>query len=162
MNPESTSLSDLHDIVEPVAVSLWPFAPGLWLVIALATIWIATAIALWAIHYHRNAYRRAALIELRELAPRIGEVESRQAGLVELCTLLKRVALVAYPRNQVAKLSGQAWTNFLNTSMHSRAFTKRPGCLLGDVAYVPAELSDEDAKRLLKLSEQWIRRHRGA
>jgi hypothetical protein len=99
---DPASLDNLRDIVEPSAVPWWPLAPGWWFVIAL----VAFAAAYFSIRAFRSwradAYRRAAL---RELAG--------GAGISSAATLLKRTALVAYPRAEVAALTGVAWCDWL-------------------------------------------------
>ena len=60
---------------------------------------VAAGLAAAAIarRHRRNAYRREALRELEE------------ADAADISAILKRTALVAFPREQVASLSGAAW-----------------------------------------------------
>ncbi len=103
MTQDPTSLDNLRDIVEPAPVSWWPLAPGWWVVIGvIAILVIVFAIRMWQ-NWKSNAYRRAAVDELRSA--------SSAATIAEI---LKRTALCAYPRTQVASLSGSAWTDWLS------------------------------------------------
>ena len=64
-------------------------------------------------HRRATAWRRAALAELRALAPAL---EAGEPGaLARLQTLLRRVALVTAPRAEVAGLTGADWAEFLDT-----------------------------------------------
>ncbi|MEO0651765.1 MAG: DUF4381 domain-containing protein, partial [Planctomycetota bacterium] len=95
---EAASLARLHDIELPEAVSLWPSAPGWWLVAGALGSAAVLAGWVWWDRHRSLAYRRAALRELSEL---------RASGeLRALPSLLKRVALAAHPRHEVAALSG--------------------------------------------------------
>ena len=101
--PDAASLDNLRDIAEPVPVSWWPLAPGWWVVIAV------TAVTLLAFGYRAwqrwkaNAYRRAALAELHSA--------TSDADVAEV---LKRTALSAFPRTNVASLTGAAWCRWLS------------------------------------------------
>ena len=85
---DPADLSNLRDLVLPPAVSLWPPAPGWWIVaaagLAAAAILSAAAVA----RYQRNAYRREALRQLDTVDP---------GGI---STVLKRTALAAWPRDR--------------------------------------------------------------
>jgi hypothetical protein len=52
--------------------------------------------------WRANAYRRAALHELQ-----------RATTVTEIAEILKRTALVAYPRTDIAALSGSTWCQWL-------------------------------------------------
>ena len=82
------------------------------------------------------------------------------SGLDELPGLLKRVALVAYPRIDVASLTGDAWLGFLDGTLGTTDFSQGPGRVLPELAYASPDVSDKDAAELLKLSASWIRHHR--
>ncbi len=102
MNEEAASLDLLHDIVELPPVSWWPLAPGWWVVlIVTAILTIAMVFRAWG-KWQANAYRRAAL---RELAA--------ANSVSQIAEILKRTALCANPRVEVAALSGGPWCNWL-------------------------------------------------
>ena len=105
MNSDPTSLENLRDIVVPPAVSWWPLAPG-WYVVIFTGLAVATFLAWRQLRqWKRNAYRREALDALR------------QAGSTsEIASLLKRTALSAFPRSEVAGLTGEAWCDWLETT----------------------------------------------
>ena len=81
MNPDPGSLDNLRDIVELPAVSWWPLAPGWWIVIALvAVIAAVNGMRAWK-QWKANAYRRAALEELRSAgALTDGTARKRNSG----------------------------------------------------------------------------------
>lgn len=143
---DPTSLENLHGIVEPEAVSLWwPLAAGWWVVIAIVLVACLTAVWRANLQRRKNAYRRAALAELD------GE------STAELPALLKRVALSAYSRTEVAGLTGDDWITFLNREV--------PGCFDDAVAkellrlsYAP-DSGGETSDRLIDACRRWIVNH---
>jgi hypothetical protein len=102
MKPDPASLENLRDIAVPPPVPWWPPAPGWWVVMAvLAIAVIVVAFRAWRL-WRANAYRRAALHDLQRATTPTGIAE-----------ILKRAALVAYPRTDIAVLSGSAWCEWL-------------------------------------------------
>lgn len=146
MEDDPASLSKLNDIVIPPEVSMWPLAPGWWflflLVSALAT-WIAyRSYRAW----QANAYRREALQEL--------ETASSPATVV---AILRRCALVVAPRSEIAKLTGNAWPNWL-----ARYSSAPPPAeivpLLVSGPYL-RDLPSDSVGELKRYATTWIRTH---
>jgi hypothetical protein len=163
MSPDPYSLDNLRDIVAPAPIPWWPPAPGVWLLLALVVVWLVAGLILWWVHWRRQAYRRAGLRELRDIATRLDEAPERAAALVDLAALLKRVALVAYAREQVAALSGDAWLTFLDRTGGTAQFTRGPGAVLATVSSRPglaAALDAAQVKALVATAQDWLRRHR--
>lgn len=158
MNSDPTSLANLHDIVVPEPLPLWPPAPGwLWLLGFLAV--LLTLLALRAfIHFQRNRYRREALEELAKL--RASGI-SHDALLSGLSVLLKRTAVTAYPREEVARLTGTDWFDFLDTT-GGTAFGDGLGEWLEDNTYRGNDGSRDTGQLELLTAEtrRWIRQHR--
>jgi hypothetical protein len=102
MNTDPASLDNLREIILPPPAPWWPLAPGWWLLLGLLTLLgVIAAFRAWRT-WRAAAYRRAAL---RELAT--------AANASAIAEILKRTALVAYPRKDVAALSGAAWLAWL-------------------------------------------------
>jgi hypothetical protein len=163
MTPDPYSLDNLRDIVEPASIPWWPPAPGVWLLLALVAVWTVAGLGLWWVRWRRQAYRRAGLRELREIAARLEAAPQRAAALVDLAALLKRVALVAYAREQVAALSGDAWLTFLDRTGGTARFTRGPGAVLAEVSSRPGRgtaLDTAQVAALVATAQDWIRRHR--
>ncbi|WP_413991112.1 DUF4381 domain-containing protein [Labrys okinawensis] len=151
-------LSRLHDIAAPSGFPFWPLAPGMWILIAaLAAILLLQAWRTW-LRYRANAYRRIALRELDAVA---APAEGGGADdVLRVSAILKRVALVSYPREQVASLSGKAWAGFI-------AAQSRPGI---DVAAITSALEGAFAAKeagtsvhsLVAAARAWVRLHQAA
>ena len=152
MNADPGSLENLHDLVMPVPVPWWPPALG-WVIVSAA---LFTVLSWWLIrairHWQSNSYRREALVLL----------EKSDGSGAELPTLIKRVALSAYPRERVASLTGEEWLAFLDHTGHTDAFTTGAGRWLARLAYEPrltALLSTTELTGLRTAVRDWILRH---
>ena len=114
MNPQDP-LSQLRDIQLPTAISWWPPAPGWWIVAAivlgLACLWV------WYIRrrYLQNSFRRQASQLLQQHFDNWQHQHEDHLYLQQLNGVLKRIALLRYPEVDVASLSGEHWTVFLDS-----------------------------------------------
>ncbi len=141
---DPADLSNLRDIVVPPEVALWPPAPGWWILLAGGIAMVAIFAGMIVARYRRNAYRRAALVAL----------DTADAG--DISTILKRAALAAWPRAEVASLTGADWLAFLDRTARSDVFTRGAGRDLETLAFGGAG----DRQAVLTAARRWIRRHR--
>jgi hypothetical protein len=146
-------MANLTEIGTPDPVGWWPPAPGWYLLAGLLALIVLRLAWRRFRRWQSNAYRRDAVRELRTIA------ESGASGLSDLPELLKRVALVAYPRSDVAALSGDAWLHFLDRTLDTVEFSQGAGRLLPDLAYTSPALGDREVRALIDLSRTWITRH---
>jgi hypothetical protein len=156
-------LAGLADLVVPDPVSWRPQAWGWWVVAGLLVVAALALVIRWARRYAADRYRREALSEWGDLDARLGDDSGREAALAELAALIKRTALAAWPRAEVASLSGGAWVEFLR-SHAGRARVDGPLASLLDAAeYQPASLvsvSSPDARACARAVREWIEGHR--
>jgi hypothetical protein len=160
---DSGALSGLHDIVVPEPVSYLPQTIG-WGIVLLALIGLGVWLGVLARRRQRTRrYRELALRDLEALR-RQYQGGARQEVFSALPELVKRTALVAFPRPDVASLTGKEWLEFLNRSYDGAGFTDGPGRWLPSLAYacragqpVPDE---EEMGSLVSLVQTWIRDHR--
>jgi hypothetical protein len=154
MNPD---LSQLRDIHLPAPVSWWPPAPGWWLLLIIVVLGVSIA---RFIYYRRkrNAWRRTAIAQLRQLRDQAARQESSQTVVCELSVLMRRVAISRFPRESSASLSGDKWLAFLDNNGHGgTGFQSAIGKLLVTAPYSPQmKVSSTDLTRLLTLCENWI------
>lgn len=154
-------LADLQDIHLPEPASWWPPAPGWIALVVLLFMLMGFLATRWLLARRRNRYRRAALAELEHLALQGRAADSADHVLQKLNALLKRVALRAYPREEVAALHGDDWARFLveqgklgdqfapaAQTLAERAYQNRPGTE-----------SAPELKAAIEFARQWIRRH---
>lgn len=158
MNTDPGSLENLRELAVPTPVAFWPPAPGAWIVLAgLAAI---LALFLWDMRrWHRaNAYRRAALAELDAIA---ASPPPNARAVERISEVMKRAALVAFPREQVARLSGAKWADFLAGSGRGRLDAPAMRRLLGEV-YDAQGPAAADVRRLIEQARIWVAHHRPA
>jgi hypothetical protein len=152
---DPSDLSNLRDIVLPPDVPLWPPAPGWWIVAAACAAAAGGIAAMAMLRHRRNAYRREALRALERI-----DGLAEPAAAWQVSTVLKRAALVAYPREEVARLSGAAWLDFLDRTGRTEAFTQGPARALPALAF--GGPGDKEAMAaIVEEARRWIRAHRG-
>jgi hypothetical protein len=141
------ALDKLHDFYQPPSPSWMPQTIG-WYVafglLFLLAVWVA-----WHLfaRWQHNRYRREALRELE------------QADLSGIPALLKRTALAAWPREEVAALSGEPWLGFLEAG--AAEFSPSGfGRVLLDLDYRGASLTPQEENAIRQAAVNWIRRHR--
>ena len=151
-------LAALQPLREPADVTWWPPAPGWWLLGAalLATL-AALGRYLWRRH-RANAYRRRALEQLRALQLQYAADGNATRFLTDTNALLKSVALCAYPRRDVASIHGEAWVNFLRTSVREDSGFDTD---YSDALY-RSPTSEVNCERFARAAQHWIRRHEAA
>ena len=159
---DPTSLENLYDIMTPPPVPWWPPAPG-WYVVGTAVLVLAVwAGWSWWRRWQAAAYRRAALAALQQLKACTADEAQRAPALRELPELVKRTALAAFPRQQVASLSGAAWLAFLDRTGHTNAFTYGRGQFLPVLSYDPhtaSRLDTQEVEELCSVVSSWIQDH---
>ena len=135
---ERYSLDNLRDIVVPEPPPLWPPAAEIWWLLAIFGLTLAILLFQWRRARSRNAYRRAGFALLDD------------AGTVhEISVILKRVALAAFPRDQVASLYGEDWGGFLQQTC--------PRCDF--LPLVRAKPDTPASSEVRRLAGTWIRHH---
>lgn len=137
MESTQSSLNNLSDIVLPDPVSFWPLGQGSYLLLMAVLLTVGVLAYLYRERYRKNRYRRTGLSLLADAAT-----------VYDVSVVLKRVALVVFPRTQVASLYGDEWADFLGATC--------PGCNLEEVKKSP----ESDAGKVLKdAASFWIRNH---
>lgn len=143
MNPTAApSREAMQGLILPPSVSFWPATPAwlaLFAVLAALMFWLAWRA--WR-RWRANAYRREALRGL--------EAAQHPA---EIAAILKRTALAAWPRRQVAALSGPDWAAFLRDTAPGAKLDVAAAQKLASLAYASTSAhARDDAAR-------WIRCH---
>ncbi len=159
MNP-ADPLSQLRDIHLPDPVSSWPPGPGWWVLAALL-LCMLVALVIWCWRrYQRNAWRRSARTAL-EQAHRAWQQDGDQDSYLQTANaILKRAALVRFPRQEVAALSCERWEAFLDRQWRKPPETGFSDIGFGVLAYQPGSTPDVDT--LHSLCDRWVTQLGGA
>ncbi len=158
-----SGLEKLHEILLPEPVSWMPQTVGWYAIFGIVLFvtgwWVYSRLR----RFRANRYRRVALAELEVIERELKQPEKRAKALAEIPVLLKKTALSAFPRTDVADLSGEKWLAFLDETMGEKDFTEGEGRLLPELAYAPvqriAQLPDERIGDLLQVVLHWIKKH---
>lgn len=154
-------LAQLRDIHVPELPAWWPPAPGWWILAALVLAAVAAALWAWRRHYQQRAYRRQAVQELEQAWAELVADADASRYAQGLNRILRRTALVAYPREQVAALTGVEWQGFLDASSPDSIkgeFLGPRGELLVSLSYRPFQ-SSPDLQPLQALALAWVEGH---
>jgi hypothetical protein len=152
-------LAGLRGYHLPGAISWWPPAPGWWL-LALLVLALAAMLAWWLSRRHRRrAAARAAERELEDLRARLAEGGDAGEFVRNLSVLLRRYAIRAYPRREVAALTGEQWLRFLDSHGGDGGFSAGAGRALVELPYRP-HITPDAGEQMARLVEAWIRRNR--
>jgi len=153
MNSSEALLSQLRGIQAP-DVSAVP-APGWWLLAVIALL-VAVALGFLARQYKRLAWRREARAELERIRSQVGRVNASES-LSGVSRLVRRVALVARPREDVASLEGDAWLAALDDIGGNSLFSNGFGQLLDQGPYQPdPQLDEQDLEALMDVVAKLI------
>ena len=158
MPDPSQDLAQLRDIHLPNPVGWWPLAVGWYLLATLACVAMMGLVFFTYRHYKNNRFKRKALDLLDSYQRAYLNQPNSQLSCAQLSELLKRVALVYYPREQVASLQGQAWLDFLNQTSSGEDFNQIRDLLLESPYQLPKEC---DVGPLFKAAKTWIKLRRG-
>jgi hypothetical protein len=150
-------LAQLKDIHLPEAISWWPLAPGWY---GLMLLIVCLVISLVYMAHKRAMYSRPKKQALALLATYKQAYErdcNAQLTSARISELLKRVALVYYPRAEVAGLQGMSWVDFLNTTSKKLDFKPIANMLLES----PFKLGETvQLNPLISKAELWIKQRK--
>lgn len=146
-------LEDIHAAAEP---SLWPPAPGWWVVAG-----IVMALALYGLFHLvrrlRVYLRRRRLLRQLESLERAFDPVARPADyLSALNRLFRGIAVRAFPDTHCARLEGEEWVRFLCQRLPGMA---EPGPLRA-LVHGPYQANPEfDADGLRACARHWVMEH---
>ena len=159
---DPASLQNLNDIVMPATTGWWPLASGWYVLAVLVLICLSWFAIKSVIEWKANRYRRSALTELEVLSEGIQNPPGRSSSLRKIPALLKRTALAAFPRNEVAMLTGEDWFRFLNSTIKKQSFTENTFNTLNHISYTTGDLDNingEAANALVDACRRWLKHH---
>ncbi|WP_170325001.1 DUF4381 domain-containing protein [Ruegeria arenilitoris] len=147
---EGKSLVELLDMLEPAPTPApIPMTPQTWgwavLVLLLAAV-VVCAVYLYRRHRRSNAYRRTALADL----------QAAGGDVAKIAEILRRTALAAFPRDQVASLHGPEWITFLKQSADKTSISSSDAQALVDAPY----RSSPPNPKVANFARDWIRTHK--
>ncbi len=147
----TVDLSGLKDIHLPVEPSFWPPAPGWWLVaLGLVLGLVLIGLIFYRHRFGSKGYTKRLLKKTYKTTP-----DARTLAL-KISLLFKRVALIKYPREEVAALSDTAWAQFIYQVGKGR-ISEEMAHIIAHAAYLPPMKSvDFSTEQLYNAANKWI------
>jgi hypothetical protein len=155
MMPNAQQALQLRDIHLPGAPAFWPPAPGWWLLAAVLLTLLAWGGAVAVRRFCIRRRRRRILLALASIERRLAS-DGTPDALAQMSGLLRRLALMRFPRRQVAALTGIAWLRFLDESGGNGRFAEGPGRVLAAGPYQRSLPPDLDVNGLAALVREWV------
>lgn len=153
MSSDPADLANMADLVLPEPILFWPPAAGVWIVGVTAGAMLAVMVWRALRRYRNDAYLRRAAAEIDALA------RGGSGATEAVSSVLKRAAIVAYGREEVASLTGSGWAAFIvqttPTSIRTADLTAR----LADILAPDGHASD--ISKLVAQAKSWLRDQRG-
>lgn len=143
----------LQELPYPDAIAFTPQTAGWLLVAALLVGWLVWLGVRWRRRWKQNEYRRIAVSEIEE-------IRTSPENAAQLAFILRKAALVAYEREDVASLRGTEWVAWLNETAISGQFDEGDSDLLDRLAYSDQVVDPASLNHLLSASRTWVESHR--
>ena len=154
MQPQRIDLSGLKDIHLPALPPLWPLPAVFWIV--LTALICCIFLARWAwIKKHELTARKYANREVESITNRFRGNSYKTA--MELSLLMRRIALMKYPRGDVSALTGKTWRQFLEKTTKKPVFKGEAGDIVETVMFIPPDqFKYKDIAPLVAAAKEWI------
>ena len=147
-------LRDIHDAPPP---GFWPPAPGWWIIALLAILALTALSRRLFQRYYRWRRQRMALVILADIYQAFVQDKNASRFAAEVSILMRRLALLRFPRRNVAGLSGANWLAFLDETGGKGRFINGPGSILKTAPYMPK--TELNAQELYALVKDWIKQN---
>ncbi len=155
MNPTAAATLDLRDIHAATAPSVWPPAPGWWL-LAVLLIALLVSGSLWLLRRYKAHRLNCQVMDELDALTNSSTEDNTVVFLSKLSILLRRIALRRYTREQVASLTGSDWLRFLDATGGNGDFEHGVGQILEVGPYCPHP-QELPAEELLALARRWVK-----
>lgn len=161
MNPAEIKPQDvlqLRDIHLPLSPEQWPPAPGWWVLLITGLLLLGWFTFSLFKHWRRYRLQKEILASLDALKANHSD-EQLPEFLAEVSILLRRVAMMNFPPQQVAALTGKGWLSFLDLHGGDGAYSNGVGSVLATGPYASSSALNVDKEALLSLTKKWIKRN---
>jgi hypothetical protein len=155
------ALAELKDIHLPNPISFWPIAPGWYVLLALVLVLLSLVLRQVLRFRQRQQPKQQALKMLGSYQAEYEKSHNHQMIGAHISELLKRVALVYFPRSQVAGLEGDRWLEFLDSTSKEKRFKTLRFELL-ELPFSPSGQTDKQVNMsaLFEATRLWIKERR--
>lgn len=152
---QGIDLSGLKDIHLPPMPPAFPPNSNVWYMLAGAVV-LAVLIRVALKHRRKLTAKAYTFAEI----DRVARQGSARDKITALLGLLRRMALMKFPKERVAALHGAQWSAFLRDTLKSKTLDERAAQLIEQAAYLPPEqLKNTDVAPLAAVVRQWAAEH---
>ena len=152
--PQGIDLSGLRDIHLPAVPSLWPLPNIFWIFLLTVIIVIVSGCWGWR-KKHQLTAKKYANREVESITKRFSGNTYQIA--VELSLLMRRIALMKYPRGEVSTLTGRSWRQFLEKTTKKPVFKGEAGDIIETVMFIPPDqFKHKNITALITAAKEWI------
>ena len=143
----------IRDIHFPEQISWFPPAIGWWLLIIFVPI-----ASYFLIMLIQQLLQKTAVKEAKELLKQLqnNEILTPLEKVIELSSLLRRVAVSCDTKINVGGLTRRAWLDYLDSSLKDAPFKNGIGRCLADAPYQKELPPDVDLRALFDLAKMWL------
>ncbi|MEH6446132.1 MAG: DUF4381 domain-containing protein [Oceanospirillaceae bacterium] len=160
MKNAQDALANLQEIHLPEAISLWPSAPGWWVLLLSIVMAVYVLQKLLKNFIRSNRYRRLAVKHLLQIEKNYQSHKKDQQLLVEINQLLKSVAIRHFPQWQCASFSEKKWQAFLTATLPVAKRSQGEVFIeLGRIYQREANLSETQRLALIQSTLLWLKKH---
>jgi len=159
MNPQASSVDlAIRDIHLPDSALWWPPAPGWWIVFILLVV-IGFGFYIYKKTYFNRKLKKNIKLELSQYYLDFENTSNAQLLIQQLSALLRRVALYRFKELSVAKMQGNEWLEFLDSTLpdeqsKQHLFKTGTGKIFLEGPYQP--VIDNDVKPVYELVTLWL------
>lgn len=157
-------IANLHPLYTPEPVAFAPETIGWYLLGALMMMLVGFVFYRWIKRQKARRYRKVAVEMIELLESDLSAGAAAYKVVPEISGVLKRVAIKSYRRMEVARLSGEAWINFLSQSAQGIKFHPETLDILTTGQYQkPEDVEKLDSEQIKSFStdlKNWIKHHR--
>lgn len=154
MTQSHNTLADLRDIQLPDPISVWPLAPG-WYILAGLLLMCVLGLGIYFVYQYRKIRIKQHAVKLiNQWQKKKNEPNFDCPN--QVAALLKRVAMVFYPERKTAHLYGDAWLAFLDETGRTQEFSQGAGRFFAEAHY--QKNSPDNIDELCELAKRWIKR----
>jgi len=149
--------AEIGSLIEPEAIA-FSFDTVGWKVLGILLLTaLLFFIIKWAIKYHKNAYRRAAISILEQIKIQFS-LDKEAVRLNDTLILLKQVAITTFGRAEIANLKGSEWLKFLESKGNNTPFLKYE-VAISNCLYTNKAVDVDASLKIIALSKRWINTH---
>ena len=154
MQPQGIDLSGLKDIHLPDVPSVWPLPVTFWAVL-LTLIAMSVLLRVFWVKIHKLTAKKYANQEVESITKRFSGNNYKIA--TELSLLMRRIALMKYPREEISGLSVKSWRQFLENTVKKPVFKVQAGDIIETVMFIPPErFKNVNMPDLIHAAKEWI------